>query len=226
MVCHTSDARDSGEVFTALPQTLHSESLTWSGSSPPLTFPPLDWLLTGFFQSIQAHSCLKAIAPSAWEAHPPNTHASWSFQDTTASLTEKHPPRGSHPFRPYLSGAYCRLECCVFIYALMYVFSPPLMHVLLSPSNIHCKDWCWSWSSNTLATWCEELTQWKRPWCWERLKAGGEGDNRGWDGWMASPTPWTWVWESCWSWWWTGKPGMLQSMESQTEQLNWTDLFH
>ena len=45
----------------------------------------------------------------------------------------------------------------------------------------HWKDWCWSWNSNTLATWCEELTHWKRPWCWERLKAGGEGDNRGWD---------------------------------------------
>ena len=54
-------------------------------------------------------------------------------------------------------------------------------------------DWCWSWSSNTLATWCEELTHWERPWCWERLRAGGEGDDRGWDGWMASPTQWTWV---------------------------------
>ena len=53
---------------------------------------------------------------------------------------------------------------------------------------IHWKDWCWSWSSNTLATWCENLTQWKRPWCWERLKAGGEEDNRGWDGRMAPPT--------------------------------------
>ena len=48
-----------------------------------------------------------------------------------------------------------------------------------------------SWNSNTLATWCKELTQWKRPLCWERLKAGGEGDDRGWDGWMASPTRWT-----------------------------------
>ena len=56
------------------------------------------------------------------------------------------------------------------------------------------KDWCWSWNSNTLATWCEELTHWKRPGCWERLKSGGEGDDRGWDGWMASPTQWTWVW--------------------------------
>ena len=62
--------------------------------------------------------------------------------------------------------------------------------------NIHWKDWCWSWSSNTLATWCKELTHWKRPWCWERLKAGGEGDNRGWDGCTASPTQWTWVWAS------------------------------
>ena len=47
---------------------------------------------------------------------------------------------------------------------------------------------------NTLSTWCEELTHWKRPWCWEGLGAGGEGDDRGWDGWMASPTWWTWVW--------------------------------
>ena len=46
--------------------------------------------------------------------------------------------------------------------------------------SVHWKDWCWSWNSNSLATWCEELTHWKRPWCWERLKAGGEGDNRGW----------------------------------------------
>ena len=48
------------------------------------------------------------------------------------------------------------------------------------------KDWCWSWNSNTMVIWCEELTHWKRPWCWESLKAGGEVDNRGWDGWMES----------------------------------------
>ena len=74
---------------------------------------------------------------------------------------------------------------------------------------------------NTLATWCEELTHWKRPWCWERLKAGGEGGNRGWDGWMASPTQWTWVWASFGNWWQTGKPGMLQSMGSQRVVHNW-----
>ena len=66
--------------------------------------------------------------------------------------------------------------------------------------NIHWKDWHWSWNSNTLATWCKELTHWKRSWCWERLKAEGEGDNRGRDGWMASLTRWTWVWVSSGSW--------------------------
>ena len=67
--------------------------------------------------------------------------------------------------------------------------------------NIHWKDWCWSWISNTLATWCEEVIHWKRLWCRERLKAVGEGGDRGWDGWMASLTQWTWVWASSRSWW-------------------------
>ena len=87
--------------------------------------------------------------------------------------------------------------------------------------NIRWKDWCWSWNSNPLATWCEELTHWKRLWCWERLKAGGEGDGRGWDGWMASPTQWTWVWVNSGSWGWTGKPGILQSMGSQRIGHDW-----
>ena len=91
--------------------------------------------------------------------------------------------------------------------------------------NIPWKDWCWSWNSNTLTAWCEKLTHWKRPWCWERLKVGGEGDDRGWDGWMASLTQWTWVWLNSGSWWWTRKPSMLQSTGSQklniNEQLNW-----
>ena len=93
--------------------------------------------------------------------------------------------------------------------------------------NIHWKDWCWSWNSSTLATWCEELTHLRRP--WERLKMGEEGDDRGWDGWMASLTWWTWVWINPGSWWWTGKPGVLQSMGSQRvrqdwgNELNWTE---
>ena len=72
------------------------------------------------------------------------------------------------------------------------------------------KDWCWSWSS-----WCEELTHWKRPWCWETLRAEREGGNRGWDGWTASQTQWTWVWANSGRWWRMGKPGMLLSMGSQ-----------
>ena len=68
---------------------------------------------------------------------------------------------------------------------------------------------------NILATWCKQLTRWKRPWCWERLKVGREGDKREWNGWMASLTQWTWVWAIFESWRWTGKPGVLQSMGSQ-----------
>ena len=95
--------------------------------------------------------------------------------------------------------------------------------------GVHWKDWCWSWNSSTLATSWEELTHWKRPWCWERLGAGGEGDDRGWDGWMASPTRWTWVWVDSGSWWWTGRPGMLRFMGLQrvrhdwATELNWTE---
>ena len=91
------------------------------------------------------------------------------------------------------------------------------------------QEWCWSWNSRTLATSCQELTHWKRLWCWEALGAGGEGDNRGWDGWMASPTRWTWVWVNSGSWWWTGRPGVLRSIGSQrvrhdwVTELNWTD---
>ena len=99
---------------------------------------------------------------------------------------------------------------------------PPSRSVL----GVHWKDWCWSWNSNTLATWCEELTHLKRPWCWERLRAGGEGDIRGWDGWMASLTQWTWVWVKSGSWWWTGRPGVLWFMGSQRvgRLSDWTEL--
>ena len=83
------------------------------------------------------------------------------------------------------------------------------------------KDWCWSWNSNTLATSCEELTHLKRPWCWERLKAGGDGDDKGWDGWMASLTQWTWVWVDSGSWWWTGRPGVLWFMGSKRVGHDW-----
>ena len=84
-----------------------------------------------------------------------------------------------------------------------------------SALGVHWKDWCWSWNSNTLATSCKELTHWKRPWCWEGLGAGGVGDDRGWDGWMASPTWCTRVWVNSGSLWWTGRPGVLRFMGSQ-----------
>ena len=86
----------------------------------------------------------------------------------------------------------------------------------------------WSWNSNTFTTWCEELTHWERPWCWERLRTG-EGNSGGWDAWMVSPTQYTWVCASSRSWWLTGKPGVLQSMGSQrvghnwVTKLNWTE---
>ena len=87
--------------------------------------------------------------------------------------------------------------------------------------GVHRKDWCWSWNSNTLATWCEELAHLERPWCWERLKVGREGDDRGWDGWMPSLTQWTWVWVNSGSWWWTGRTGVLQSNGSQRVGHDW-----
>ena len=84
-----------------------------------------------------------------------------------------------------------------------------------STLNSHWKDWCWSWSSNTLATWREESTKWKRSWCWERLRARGEGGNRGWNGWRASPTQQTRVWANSWRQWKTRKPSVMQSIGSQ-----------
>ena len=96
----------------------------------------------------------------------------------------------------------------------------PQVHLFLFLSN-----------SSTLATSCEELTHWKRLWCWEGLGAGGKGDDRGWDGWMASPTRWTWVWVNSRRWWWTGRPGVLRFTGSQRvgrlrdwTELNWTDV--
>ena len=95
--------------------------------------------------------------------------------------------------------------------------------------GVHWKDWRWSWNSNNLASSHEELNHWKRPWCWEGLGAGGEGDNRGWDSWIASPTRWTRVWVNSRSWWWTGRPGVLWFMGWQrvghnwATELNWTE---
>ena len=94
--------------------------------------------------------------------------------------------------------------------------------------NVRWKYWCWSWSSSTLATWSEELTHWKRPWCWEGLSAGGEGDDRGWDGWMASPTRWMWVWVNSGRWWWMDREAWRAEIhgvaKSRTRLSDWIEL--
>ena len=93
---------------------------------------------------------------------------------------------------------------------------------------IHWKDWCWSWITNTLATWWEETTHWKRSQCWERFSAGREGGDRGWDGWMVSLTQWTWVWQTLGD---SEGQGSLACSGSwsckeldMAEQLNWSEL--
>ena len=98
--------------------------------------------------------------------------------------------------------------------------------------GVHWKDWCWSWNSNTLANSCEELTHWKRLWCWEGLRAGEEGDDRGWDGWMASPTQWTSVWVNSElvmdrEAWRAAIHGVTESdMTSDLTEWNWRENFH
>ena len=82
------------------------------------------------------------------------------------------------------------------------------------------QSWIFIGRTDTLATWGKELTHWKRQMV-GKLKAGGEGDVRRWDGWMASPTRWTWIWASSGSWWWTGKPGRLQSVGSPRVRHDW-----
>ena len=115
------------------------------------------------------------------------------------------------------------------LFRFLLAFLPRSRHLLLSwlqslstmilePKKIKSVT-----TSNTLATWCKELTHWKTRWCWERLKAGGEGDNRRWDGWKASSVQWTWVWVSSGRWWKTGKPDVLQSMESKRGGHVWVN---
>ena len=90
-----------------------------------------------------------------------------------------------------------------------------------STLNIHCKDWYWSWCSSTLATWCKEPVPQKRPLWWKRLRAGGEGDNRGRNGWMGSLTQQTWASANSGRWWRTGRSGMLQPTGSLTNRFSW-----
>ena len=135
---------------------------------------------------------------------------------------------------------WCFVLCCwwrLFWESLGLQGDPTSPSQRRSVLDVHWKDWCWSWNSNTLATWCEELTHWKRPWCWEGLGTGGEGADRAWDGWMASPTQWTWVWVNrtwvwvnrTWVWICDGQGGLAcfdswgRKESDTTERLNWTE---
>ena len=86
--------------------------------------------------------------------------------------------------------------------------------------GVHWKEWCWSWNSNTLATWCE-ADSFEKTLMLGKIEGRKKGDDRGWDGWMASPTQWTWVWVDSRSWWWTGRPGMLRFVGSQRVGRDW-----
>ena len=102
----------------------------------------------------------------------------------------------------------------------------PLQYSCLE-NSMHREAW-WVHEVAKSWTWMSDYHL-KRPWCWERLRVGGEGDDRGWDGWRASPTQQTWVWVDSGSWWWTGRPGVMQYMGSQRvrydwqSELNWTE---
>ena len=118
---------------------------------------------------------------------------------------------------------------CFWTVVLEKTLDSPLDNKEIQP--VHPKgNQCWTVIGRTDAetetpipwpTWCKQLTHLKRCWCWKRLKVVGKGDNRGWDGLMASATQWTWVWVNSGSWRWTGRPGMLQSMWSQRVGHNW-----
>ena len=105
------------------------------------------------------------------------------------------------------------------------IFLPGESHRQRSPNlKIHWKDWSWNWKSNSLATWCEEPTHWKRPWCWKRLKAKGEEGSKGWDGWVASLTQWTWIWVNFGSWVMNREAwhaAVYEVTKSQTQLGNW-----
>ena len=112
------------------------------------------------------------------------------------------------------------------------MFNSVVFSMFRSALGFLWKEWCWSWNSSTLSTSWEELTHWKRLWCWEGLEAGVEGGDREWNTWMASRTRWSWVWVNSRRWWWTGRPGMLQFMGSQivgqdwVTELKWTIKYH
>ena len=110
---------------------------------------------------------------------------------------------------------------CLWTVVLEKTLESPLDCKEIQPVHPKGDQSCWSWNSTTLATSCKELTHWKIPWCCKALGVGEKGDNRGWDGWMASLTRRTLVWVNSGSWWWTGRPGVLRFMGLQIVRRNW-----
>ena len=125
-------------------------------------------------------------------------------------------------------------------YSLNYNIMKPIQWPCKEIQPLHSKgDQPWDFfgrndaKAETPVLWPPHAKSWLigKDWCWERLGAGGEGDNRGWDGWMASRTRWTWVWVNSGRWWWTGRPGVLRFMGSQrvghdwAAEMNWTELY-
>ena len=116
---------------------------------------------------------------------------------------------------------------CSWIVVLEKTLKSPLDYQEIKPVNLKGnQSWIYIGKPEAEApilwpTWCKEPTQWKRPWCWESLRAGGEEGNRGWDGWMVSQTQWIWIWANSGRWWRTRKPGITKS---QTQLSDWTEL--
>ena len=169
-------------------------------------------------QSEVAQSCLTLSDPI--DCSPPGSSINGIFQarvlewGAIAFSAWSPSEMETLPFLEFPHNLTCRLSWRLWLSVLIFWATPPSLY------------WCWSWNSNSLAIWSEELTH---SWCWERLKAGKEGDDGGWDSWMALPTQWTWVWVDSGSWWWTGRPGVLRFMRLQrvghdwATELHWTD---
>ena len=165
-------------------------------------------MLLFFFWRIIALQCCGGLRlTSLWICH--------NYIYISPLFSSLPPPTPSYPLRS--SERQAGLPVLWSSFLLVICFTHDGVYIL----SVHWKDWCWSWNSKSLANWWDELTHWKRPWCWVTLRAWGEGDDRGWDGWMASPTQWTWVWVNSGSWWWTGRPGMLRFMRLQRVGHEW-----
>ena len=165
---------------------------------------------------------LDSISKSRAIAYKDPSIQSYDFSNTHVWIWELDNKKGWEPKSDAFE-LWCWRRLLIFPWTARRTSQSILKEILSNIQevlNIHWRVWYWSWSCNTLATWCKELTHWKRPWFRERLKAGREGDDKGWDDWMASPTQWTWVWANSGRWWRTGRPGMLQSIESQRVRHN------